>query len=205
MLKIKLSDEDQIKYLKLLNDGYIKSINFLENHTRIFDEKLSTVNENFYINNVRNADSVYIYGILDSNKEGFHFDLPSVKFEDIYLYIDNIRFENPIINESSAYKILKSKSNYSDKFLISYENFRQYYRIYCFNVSRNVRDDHNNKFMNIITNIEESASTVYIVFTKTVSLFCEIFNTFAADGVAKYFCDFSEKYFLLSNMSSRHL
>ena len=88
---------------------------------------------------------IYIYGILDSNKEGFHFDLPSVKFEDIYLNIDNIRFENPITNDISAYKILKSKSNYSDKFLISYENFRQYYRIYCFNVSRNVRDDHNNK------------------------------------------------------------
>ena len=122
--EIKLSDQDQIKYLKLLNDGYIKSINFLENHTRIFDEKLSTVNENFYINNIRNADSVYIYGILDSNKEGFHFDLPSVKFEDIYLNIDNMRFENPITNDISAYKILKSRSNYSDKFLISYENFR---------------------------------------------------------------------------------
>ena len=80
----KLSDQDQIKYLKLLNDGYVKSINFLKNHTRIFCEKLSTVTENFYINNVRNADSVYIYGILDSNQTGFHFDLPSVKFEDIY-------------------------------------------------------------------------------------------------------------------------
>ena len=166
--EIKLSDEDQIKYLKLLNNGYTKSINFLENHTRIFDEKISTVNENFYINNVRNADSVYIYGILDTNKEGFHFDLPSVKFEDIYLNIDNIRFENPITKDISAYKILKSKSNHSNKFLISYENFRQYYRIYCFNVSRNVRDNHNNKFMNIITNIEESACTVYIVF-KTFS------------------------------------
>ena len=71
--EIKLSDQDQIKYLKLLNDGYIKSINFLENHTRIFDEKLSTVNENFYINNIRNADSVYIYGILDINKEWVSF------------------------------------------------------------------------------------------------------------------------------------
>ena len=166
--EIKLSDEDQIKYLKLLDDGYAKSINFLENHTLIFDEKSSTVNENFYINNVRKADSVYIYGILDSNKDGFHFDLSSVKFEDIYLNIDNIRFENPITNDISAYKILKSKSNYSDKFLISYENFRQYYRIYCFNVSRNVRDDHNNKFMNIVTNMEETACTVYIVF-KTFS------------------------------------
>ena len=37
--EIKLSDEDQIKYLKLLNDGYIKTINFLENNTRILDEK----------------------------------------------------------------------------------------------------------------------------------------------------------------------
>ena len=166
--EIKLSDEDHIRYLKLLNNGYIKTINFLENHTRIFDEKLTTINENFYINNVRNADSVYIYGILDTNKEGFHFDLPSVKFEDIYLNIDNIRFENPITNDISAYKILKSKSNYSDKFLISYENFRQYYRVYCFNVSRNIRDNHNNKFMNIITNLEESACTVYVVL-KTFS------------------------------------
>ena len=118
--EIKLNDEDQIKYLKLLNDGYIKTINFLENNTRIFDEKISTVNENFYINNIRNADSVYIYGILNSNKEGFHFDLPSVKLEDIYLNIDNIR------------------------------------------------DNHDNKFMNMITNIEETACTVYIVF-KTFS------------------------------------
>ena len=166
--EVKLSDEDQIKYLRLLNNGYMKTINFLENHTRIFDEKKSTINENFYIDNVRNADSVYIYGVLDTNKEGFHFDLPSVKFEDIYLNIDNTRLENPTTNDISAYEILKSNSNHSDKFLISYENFRQYYRIYCFNVSRNVRDNHNNKFMNIITNIEESACTVYIVF-KTFS------------------------------------
>ena len=166
--EIKLSDEDHIRYLKLLNDGYMKNINFLENHSRIFDNKMTTINENFYINNVRNADSVNIYGILDTNKEGFHFDLPSVKFEDIYLNIDNVRFENPIPNDISAYKISKSKSNYSSKFLISYENFRQYYRVYCFNVSRNIRDDHNNKFMNIITNLEESACTVYVVF-KTFS------------------------------------
>ena len=41
---VKLSDEDHIRYLKLLNDGYMKTINFLENHTRIFDDKISTVN-----------------------------------------------------------------------------------------------------------------------------------------------------------------
>ena len=52
--EIKLSDEDQIKYLRLLNNGYKKTINFLENNTRIFDDKISTVNENFYINNISN-------------------------------------------------------------------------------------------------------------------------------------------------------
>ena len=167
---MKLADEDHIKYLKLLNDGYNKTINFLENCTIIFDEKLSEVGKNFYINNVRNSDSVYIYGILDSNKERFHFDLPSVKLEKLYLSIDNVRFENPIINNISAYKILKSKSNYSDNFLVSYENFKKYYRIYCFNVSRNIRDDHNNKFMNIITNIEDTACTIYVVFKTLCSV-----------------------------------
>ena len=39
--EIKLNNENHIKYLKLLNDGYSKTINFLENHTRIFDDKLS--------------------------------------------------------------------------------------------------------------------------------------------------------------------
>ena len=72
-----------------------------------------------------------------------------------YLNIDNIRFENPIANDISAYKILKSKSNHYDNFLITYPNFKIYYRIYCFNVSRHIRDDHNNKFMNIITNIDK--------------------------------------------------
>ena len=67
----------------------LKTINFLENHTRIFNDKMSEINENFYINNVRNADSIYMYGILDANKEGMHYDLPSVKFEEPYLNIDN--------------------------------------------------------------------------------------------------------------------
>ena len=37
--------------------------------------------------------------ILNTNKEGLKYDLPSVKFEKPYLNIDNIKFENPIDNE----------------------------------------------------------------------------------------------------------
>ena len=161
--EVELFENDHIKYLKMLNEGYSKTINFLECHTRIFNDKMSEINENFYVNNVQNCDSVYMYGILNTNKEGLKYDLPSVKFKKPYLNIDNIKFENPIENDISAYDELKSKSNHYDNFLITYPNFKNYYRIYCFNVSRNIRDDHNNKFINIITNMETTSCVVYIV------------------------------------------
>ena len=166
--EVELFENDYIRYLKMLNDGYTKNINFLECHTRIFNDKMSEINENFYVNNVQNCDSVYMYGILNTNKEGLKYDLPSVKFEKPYLNIDNIKFENPIENDISAYDELKSKSNHHDNFLLTYPNFKNYYRIYCFNVSRNIRDDHNNKFINIIINMETTSCTVYIIL-KTYS------------------------------------
>ena len=126
-------------------------------------KKMSEINENFYVNNVQNCDSVYMYGILNTNKEGLKYDLPSVKFEKPHLNIDNIEFEKPIDNDISAYYELKSKSNHYDNFLITYRNFKSYHRIYCFNVARNIRDDHNNKFINIITNMETTSCTVYVV------------------------------------------
>ena len=162
--EVELHENDHIKYLKMLNDGYSKTVNFLECHTRIFNNETSEINENFYFNNVQYCDSVYIYGILNTNKEGLKYDLPSVKCEKPHLNIDNIEFEKPINNDISAYDELKSKSNYYDNFLITYQNFKKYYRIYCFNAARNIQDDHNNKFINIITNMETTSCSVYIVF-----------------------------------------
>ena len=164
--EVKLTDSDNIKYLKMLDNKFTKKINFMENHTVKFDGKLKEVNEDFAINNTRNSDSVFIYGILNVNKEGLNNDLPSVKFENIQLNIDNIRFENPIPNDISAYNILKYKSNHSDNFIITYKEFLENYRIYCFNVNRQTQNNSNNKFMNIITNIESASSTVYVVWRK---------------------------------------
>ena len=164
--EVKLTDSDNIKYLKMLDNKFTKTINFMENHTVTFDGKLKEVNEDFAINNIRNSDSVFIYGILDVNKKGLNNDLPSVKFENIQLNIDNIRFENPIPNDISAYNILKYKSNHSDNFIITYKEFLENYRIYCFNVNRQTQNNSNNKFMNIITNIESASSTVYVVWRK---------------------------------------
>ena len=77
----KLSYSNNIKYLKMLNNKFTKKINFMENHTLIFDGKLKEINEDFAINNIRNSDSVFIYGILNTKKAGLNNDLPSVKFE----------------------------------------------------------------------------------------------------------------------------
>ena len=54
--EIKLNEEDELKYLKKLDNGYIKTINFLENHVKIFNDKFNIVRQDFYVNNVRNGD-----------------------------------------------------------------------------------------------------------------------------------------------------
>ena len=95
--EIKLSEEDKIRYLKKLDNGYMKTINFLENHVKIFNDKFNINRQDFYLNNVRNGDSIFIYGILDANKTGLNY-MPSVKFNEPYLLIDNVRFENIHIN-----------------------------------------------------------------------------------------------------------
>ena len=148
--EIKLGEEDEIRYLKKLDNGYIKTINFLENHVKIFNDKFNINRRDFSLNNVRNGDSVYIYGILDANKTRLNYDMPSVKFNEPYLLIDNVRFENTIPNEISAYKALKNKSMYSNNFIINYDDYINYYRIYFWNISRQIKDDNANKFINIL-------------------------------------------------------
>ena len=133
--EIKLSDEDEVRYLKKLDNGYIKTINFLENNVKIYNDKFNIYRQDFYLSNVRNGDSIFIYGILDANKTGLNYDMPSVKFNEPYLLIDNVRFENSIPNDISAYKSLKSKSMYSNDFIINYDDYINYYRIYFWNIS----------------------------------------------------------------------
>ena len=83
--EIKLSEEDEIRYLKKLDNGYIKTINFLENHVKIFNDKFNINRQDFYLNNIRNRDSIFIYGILDANKTGLNY-MPSVKFNEPYFF-----------------------------------------------------------------------------------------------------------------------
>ena len=168
--EITLSEEDELRYLKKLDNGYMKTINFLENHVKIFNDKLNINRQDFYLNNVRHGDSVYIYGILDANKTGLNYDMLSVKFNEPYLLIDNVRFKNTIPNDISAYKSLKSKSMYSNNFIINYDDYINYYRIYFWNISRQIKDDNASKFINILTGMETASCEVYIVFKTSASI-----------------------------------
>ena len=167
--EIKLSKKDELRYLKKLDNGHIKTINFLENHVKIFNDKFNINRQDFYLNNVRNVESIYIYGILHANKTGLNYSLPSVKLNEPYLLIHNVRFENSIPDDIFAYKSLKSKSMYSNNFIINYDDYINYYRIYFWNICRQIKDDNANKFINILTGMETSACEVYIVF-KTSSI-----------------------------------
>ena len=148
----------------MLDNNFSKKINFLENHVNIYNDKLTTINQDFNINNVRNADSVSIYGIIKNRESGLNHELPSIKFENTYINIDNIRFGNPIPSDNWAYIALKNKSNYYDHFLITYKEFIEYYRIYTFNISRQTNNDNSNEFININSNLSESKCTVYCVW-----------------------------------------
>ena len=91
--------------------------------------------------------------------------MPSVKFNEPYLLIDNVRFENSIPDDISAYKALKNKSMYSNNFIISYDDYINYYRIYFWNISRQIKDDNANKFINILSEME-TAALKYISFLR---------------------------------------
>ena len=181
--EIQLGNDDSIKYLKMLNNGYERKINITENNVKIFkDEKMNGINEKFPINVDPNSDSVFIYGIDKNRKTGLQHDLPSVGFENASINISNVRFENLINNDISAYEILKNKSNHPNDFLITYNEFKTYYRIYCFNINRETHENKSDKHMTIITNISNKALTIYVVWKN----YSTITMNYSKNGLSVY-------------------
>ena len=99
-----------------------------------------------------------------------HYDLPSVGFKEPFLNIDNVRFENETPNDISAFINFKSKSTHQNDFLINYIEYLHCYRIYFWNISRQIKNDNANKFINIITGMQTAACEVYIVFKTSASI-----------------------------------
>ena len=61
----------------MLDNGYTKKINFLENNVRNFTN-IANGNQDFNINNVRNCNSLYFYGILNTRIEGNLYKLYAI-------------------------------------------------------------------------------------------------------------------------------
>ena len=180
--EIKLSDPDNIKYLKMLNSGYIKKINFLENNVRKFTN-IANGKQNFNLDSISNCNSIYFYGVLNDRINGNFYKLPSKNFENINCLIGSKRIDEGIPNNISAYMILKDKSIFDNKFLINYKDFINNYRIYSFNIDRIIRDDNSNQQINIsCESTSNNQATVYVVY-KT---YATVTLNFSENGIKVY-------------------
>ena len=180
--EIKLSDPDNIKYLKMLNSGYIKKINYLENNVRKFTN-IANGKQNFNIDSISNCNSIYFYGVLNDRIDGDFYKLPSKNFENINCLIGSKRIDEGIPNNISAYMILKDKSTFDNKFLVNYKDFINNYRIYSFNIDRIIRDDNSNQQINIsCESTSNNQATVYVVY-KT---YATVTLNFSENGIKVY-------------------
>ena len=172
--EIKLNNSDNIKYLKMINTGYTKKINYLENNIRIFTN-IANGDQDFGIHNVRNCNSLYFYGIVNTRVTNNQYQTPDKNFNKINCLIDNIEIDNGIANNIQAYMNLKDKSIHNDSFLIDYSDFITNYRIYSFDVYRKIRDDNTNKFINITCNgVTDNLSTVYVFYKSYATITLKI-------------------------------
>ena len=180
--EIKLSDPDNIKYLKMLNSSYIKKINFLENNVRKFTN-IQNGKQNFNLDSISNCNSIYFYGVLNDRIDGDFYKLPSKNFENINCLIGSKRIDEGIPNNISAYMILKDKSTFDNKFLVNYKDFINNYRIYSFNIDRIIRDDNSNQQINIsCESTSNNQATVYVVY-KT---YATVTLNFSENGIKVY-------------------
>ena len=135
----------------MIDSGYTKKINYLENNIRSFTN-VRNGSQDFGIHNVRNCNSLYFYGITNTRVTQNQYQTPDKNFNNTICLIDNIKIDNGIVNNIQAYMNLKDESIYNNKFLINYSDFITNYRIDSFNLDRKIRDDNTNKFINITCN-----------------------------------------------------
>ena len=148
----------------MLNSGYSKKINFLENNIRSFTN-IGNGKQNINLNSISNCNSIYFYGVLNDRINGDYYKLPNKKFLNINCLIGSKRIDEGIPNDINGYMILKDKSTFNDKFLINYKDFLDNYRIYSFNIDRIIRDDNSNQQINITAESNsDTASTVYVIY-----------------------------------------
>ena len=92
----------------MLNSGYSKKINYLENTVRIFNN-IQNGKQQFNLNSISNCNSIYFYGVLNSRITGDYYKLPSKSFKDINCVVGAKRIDEGIPNNINAYMIFYQK------------------------------------------------------------------------------------------------
>ena len=180
--EIKLFDSDNVKYLKMLNSGYSKKINFLENNVREFTN-IQNGKQKFNLDSISNCNSIYFYGVLNDRINGDFYKLPNKKFENINCLIGSKRIDEGIPNDVNGYMFLKDKSTLNDKFLINYKDFIDNYRIYSFSIDRVIKDDNSNQQINITCeSTSNNEATVYVIY-KT---YATVILNYSENGIKVY-------------------
>ena len=146
--ELNLSKSYEIKFLKMLNSGYSKKINFLENNISSFTN-IGNAKQKFNLDSISNCNSMYFYGVLNDRINGDFYKLPNKKYTNINCLIGSKRIDEGIPNDINAYMILKDKSTFNDEFLVNYKDFIDNYRIYSFNIDRIIKGDNSNQYINI--------------------------------------------------------
>ena len=148
----------------MLNSGYSKKINFLENSIRSFTN-IQNGEQNLNLNSIANCKSIYIYGVLNDRINGDYYKLPNKRFKNINCLIGSKRIDEGIPNDINGYMVLKNKLNFNDKFIINYKDYIDNYRTYSFNIDKIVRDDHSNQQINITAEAtSNTVSTIYVIY-----------------------------------------
>ena len=173
--QVVLNEIEKIEYLKNHNNFNI-NIPFLENFVKKDNNNITNENFDVFINNCRNTNDVFLMLIKDNNNT---LRLPNKKCKNLQLYIDNQRFQNGISSDLDAFIELKSRSEYTNEFILDYNRFLNNYTIYSFPVYRNSRNDKSNKYINIAgQGIDDDNSKAIIIWRQMSNINLKINNNF---------------------------
>ena len=151
--------KNKIDYIKNINK-FNKTIPIFDNNVIINIDKITGTKFDMNFNNVINCKNMYLMFIKDDAV----VKIPNKSCSDIQIKIDSRQFQNPIMNNTDAYIILKNRSPYNNEFLLNYNQFVNNYLIYSFPVDRMLKYDFGTKSIDISCDPDDnsSASAIFI-------------------------------------------
>ena len=155
-----LDEKTNLDYLKNINK-FNKTIPFFDNNVVINHNKILGNNFTIHVNNVYNCKNMHLMFVKDNSV----VKIPDKSCSNIQLKVNSEKFQNVIENNNDAFLIFKSRSPYTNEFLLNYNQFLNNYLIYSFPLDRMLKNDSGNKSIIINgepdDNLESTAIIIY--------------------------------------------